>query len=102
MAEEGKPLRKNLEETLDEADWSWFAPHLKRDALILISIELDIVTVGEKIAQDDKAQVTEWIRNGKISKPTPQQIEDWNKSPEKKFLSLIVQPYVLAQEYVVH
>ena len=97
-----KTLREVLQEGLDEADWVWFDPHLKRDALILVSVELDLLTVGEKVARDDQEQIAEWIRAGKIAKPTAFQIEEWTKTPHKKFLSLVVRPYVLAQEHLVH
>lgn len=100
--EGGKSVREILQESLDEAEWSWLEPHLERDALILISVELDLLGVGEKIAQDDQLQVAEWIQKGLISKPSVFQLDEWKKKPDKKFLTLVVQPYVLAQEHLVH
>jgi hypothetical protein len=97
-----KTLREELKATLDESEWGWLAPHLVRDALILISNDLDLLLTAEKLAQDDKTQVNEWIQKGQISKPTVAQIEAWTKTPEKKFLSVIVQPYVLIQEHLLH
>ena len=97
-----KSLREELKATLDESEWGWLAPHLARDALILISNEVDLLLAAEKLAQDDKTQVAEWIQTGVISKPSLSQIESWTKTPEKKFLSIIVQPYVLIQEHLLH
>jgi hypothetical protein len=95
-------LREELEAVLDEAEWSWMAPHLARDAVILVAHGLDLLTVGEKIARDDKVSVQSWISSGQLSKPTREQIEAWTKTPGKKFLTLIVQPYVLVQEHLLH
>jgi hypothetical protein len=100
--ESKKTVRKVLQEGLDEADWSWFEPHLRRDSVILVSVGLDLLTVAEKVAQDDQTQVAEWIRTGLLSKPTPFQLEEWKKTPQKKFLTVVVRPYVLAQEHLVH
>lgn len=92
----------DLKETLDEAEWKWLAPHLARDAIILVSHDLDLLAVAEKVARDDKEQVAEWIEKGLLGKPTREQIETWTKTPTKKFLTIIVQPYVLAQEHLLH
>ncbi len=97
-----RSLREQLEETLDESEWSWLMPHLARDSVILVSHELDLLVVGEKVSRDDKESVQQWIASGKLSKPTREQIEAWSKTPGKKFLTLIVQPYVLAQEHLLH
>jgi hypothetical protein len=100
--ESKKTVREVLAEGLDEADWSWFEPHLKRDSVILVSVGLDLLSVAEKVAQDDQEQIGEWIRAGLLAKPTAFQLDEWKKTPHKKFLTLIVRPYVLAQEHLVH
>jgi len=103
MANESKKtVRETLQEGLDEADWIWFEPHLKRDAVILVSVGLDLLKVAEKVAQDDQEQIGEWIRAGLLAKPNAFQLEEWKKTPQKKFLTVVVRPYVLAQEHLVH
>ena len=97
-----RSLRDELKEALDESEWTWLASHLARDAVILVSQELDLLEVGEKVARDEKSTVQHWISEGHLSKPTREQIELWTKTPTKKFLTLIVQPYVLVQEHLLH
>lgn len=97
-----RSLREDLEKTLDESEWSWLGPHLVRDAIILVSHDLDLLSVGEAVSRDEKKRIQEWIGQGFITKPTREQIEAWTKTPTKKFLTLIVQPYVLAQEHLLH
>lgn len=83
---------------IDEAQWKWLKPHLEKGALITVAAAIDLAEAGERIAADDSPLVTAWIAAGKIGKPTAEEIEEWDGEPEKKFLVLIISPYVLIQE----
>lgn len=91
-------LRTELSETIDEAEWEWLIPHVKRDAVIVVSVELDLLDVGEAIANDNISSVQRWIDEQLISKPSNQQLGLWNSNQQKRFNTLIIQPYVLVQE----
>jgi len=91
-------LRTELSETIDEAEWEWLIPHVKRDAVIVVSLDLDLLDVGEAIANDNISSVQRWIDEQLISKPSNQQLGLWNSNQQKRFNTLIVQPYVLVQE----
>ncbi|MEM1427769.1 MAG: DUF2288 domain-containing protein [Cyanobacteria bacterium P01_H01_bin.130] len=88
-------LRQQLTAAQDEAAWEWLEPHAKRDAIIWVSDEIDLVDVGMAIASDDTTQVQRWIDEQVISKPTAQQLGDWNEDNAIRFNSLIVAPFVL-------
>lgn len=91
-------LRTELAEMLDEIEWSWLMPHAKRDALVVVTSDLDLLDVGVAIAGDNVASVQHWIGEQLIYKPSTDQLSHWNQTPTKRFTALIVQPYVLAQE----
>ncbi|MGZ3688700.1 MAG: DUF2288 domain-containing protein [Bdellovibrionota bacterium] len=91
-------LRQELSETLGEVEWSLVKPHLERGAVITVSLKLNLVEVAERVAADDTTQVSEWVQNGLLGKPSLSEIETWDKSPTRKVRSLVVQPYVLIQE----
>lgn len=91
-------LRTELSETIDEAEWEWLMPHVKRDAVIVVSLDLDLLDVGEAIANDNIPLVQRWIDEELISKPSNQQLGLWNSNQQKRFNTLIIQPYVLVQE----
>ncbi|BAB77767.1 DUF2288 domain-containing protein [Anabaena sp. FACHB-709] len=91
-------LRTELSETIDESEWEWLIPHAQRDAVILISLDLNLLDVGEAIASDNIPSVQRWIDEQLISKPSPQQLGEWNTNQQKRFNTLIIQPYVLVQE----
>lgn len=90
--------KEELALNIDEAEWQWLKPHLERGALITVAASLDLAEAGERIALDDTASVAAWIDSARIGKPTAAEIEQWNGEPEKKFLVLIISPYVLIQE----
>ncbi|MEM6752622.1 MAG: DUF2288 domain-containing protein [Cyanobacteria bacterium P01_C01_bin.38] len=91
-------LRAQLDENLDEAEWEWLIPHVQRDSVIIVASELDLLDVGEAIAADKAAKVQNWIDEALIAKPSAVQIGEWNMQREKRFDTLIVQPFVLVQE----
>ncbi|MFS0513264.1 DUF2288 domain-containing protein [Nostoc sp. UIC 10607] len=93
-------LRAELTKILDEAEWEWLIPHVQRDAVILVALELNLVDVGVAIASDNIPSVEQWIDKQLIAKPTTAQVGEWNSDRTKRFNTLIVQPYVLAQEIV--
>lgn len=91
-------LRAELAENLDEAEWEWLIPHVKRDSVLVIAKELNLVDVGIAIANDNTSSVQHWISEQLIQKPSQTQLSNWNSNLQKRFNTLIVQPYVLIQE----
>ncbi len=93
-------LRAELTENLDEAEWEWLIPHVQRDAVIVVAVDLDLLDVGVAIASDNVSEVQTWINGALISKPSVTQMGEWNSDRTKRFQTLIVQPYVLVQEKI--
>jgi hypothetical protein len=91
-------LKAELTENLDEAEWDWLIPHVQRDAVIVVSSVLDLLDVGIAIAADDIPQVENFINEALIAKPSVEQLGEWNVNRNKRFNTLIIQPYVLVQE----
>ncbi len=91
-------LHTELKESVDEAEWNWLIPHAQRDAVIVVSDTLNLVDVGFAIASDRIHEVNVWIDEALISKPSHKQLGEWNLNREKRFNTLIIQPYVLIQE----
>lgn len=91
-------LRAQLAQEIDEAEWDWLMPHARRDSLIVVTPDLDIVDVGVAIANDDVLCVQRWIEEALIYKPSAEQLTDWNSNQTKRFQTLIVQPFVLVKE----
>lgn len=91
-------LQAELAGRMGEAEWDWLAPHAERDALVMVSSQLDLLDVGVAIASDNTTHVQHWIDERLLVKPTRDQLHVWSKSPGKRFNALILQPYVLIQD----
>ena len=72
--------------------------HLARDSVIVVDASLDLLTVAEAVARDDKAQVGAWVTQGLIGKPSLQMINRWSKPGAPVLASVVVQPFVLVRE----
>ena len=91
-------LKERLEKDIADISWHDLQPHAKRDAVIVVEEKLDLPEVAAAIAEDNTASVQKWIATRSISKPTAEQLTDWNTTPQKQFTALIVQPFVVIQE----
>ncbi|PSF37661.1 DUF2288 domain-containing protein [Aphanothece hegewaldii CCALA 016] len=90
-------IKSQLKQELAYVEWRDLIPHAQRDVLIVVEPSLDILEVGDAIAGDQVNIVQSWISQNLIHKPTPDQLSDWNITPERQFSTLIVQPFVLVQ-----
>ncbi|MEB3290652.1 MAG: DUF2288 domain-containing protein [Leptolyngbya sp.] len=93
-------LKAELTEMVGPAEWRWLSPHADRGAVVLVDALLNLPEVGLAIATDDVATVNRWMAEALIARPTPTQLATWGQNQGKRFLSLIVQPFVLVQEDV--
>jgi hypothetical protein len=91
-------VREKLKAELMTASWVDLKDHAERNAVFLVSQDLDLVAVGEKIAADDSAAVAGWINDGSLSRPTPAQMATWSSDAGKAFNFMILQPHILIQE----
>lgn len=94
---EGNDLRSSLAELIDLAEWDWLKPHVGRDAVILVTPDLDLSEVGEALANDNTAVVQRWIDEQAIAKPSQSQLTEWDRSGTAKFTAMIVAPFVLVK-----
>ncbi len=89
-------LHAELKSMVGQVQWEWLKPHVQRDAVVVVNPNLDLVAVGVAIATDNTQSVEHWITEQLIEKPDAEQLVVWSND-NKRFASLIVQPYVLVQ-----
>ncbi len=90
-------LHAELTEMMGPVQWEWLKPHARRDAVVIVNEQLDLPEVGVAIATNNTQSVERWISEQLIAKPNAEQLTLWS-SENKRFNSLIVQPYVLIQQ----
>ncbi|MBE9169819.1 DUF2288 family protein [Pleurocapsales cyanobacterium LEGE 06147] len=91
-------IKAQLSEQLASVEWNLLIPHAQREAVIVVNEQLDLLDVAVAIAEDDSASVQAWIDRQLIHKPSFQNLSIWNNQPNKQFMTLIVQPFVIVQE----
>lgn len=84
--------------TMGEVLWSDLQAHATRDAVIVVAAGLDLLDVGEALANNEAARVEAWIREGRLSKPTADDLRLWPAERAARFESLIVAPFVLIRK----
>lgn len=90
--------KQELAAKIDVVEWITLRAHLERGGVIVVDGLLDLAEVGVGIAADEVKTIERWIASGLLGKPTAQQIECWDAEKGKRFLCLIVSPYVLVQD----
>ncbi|GBF82690.1 DUF2288 domain-containing protein [Aphanothece sacrum] len=93
-------LKTRLIKDMAEVEWQDLIPHAKRDAIIIVNENLDLLEVGLAIAQDQVNSVQHWMAEELIGKPSVEQLNTWNIEPSKLFKSLILQPFILVQSTI--
>ncbi len=89
-------LLQRLTNDIDDAQWDLLKPHHEREALFMLTDNLDLPAVGFAMARDEVEYIKKWLADEEIFRPTNEQIEIWEKE-NTKFQYLIVQPYVLVK-----
>lgn len=64
---------------------------------IAVAEELDLVEVAVQIAEDNQAQVEQWLREGKLGPVRDAQAQVWFDS-DATLWALVVKPWVLVQD----
>ena len=88
-------MRERIADTKGPVFWTDLEAHVKRDAVIIANVELDLVDVGMALATNDTQSVQGWIAAGKIKKPSVEDIARWCVAPNVTFTSVVVQPFVV-------
>jgi hypothetical protein len=91
-------LREELRKTFDPAPWGLLKLHAQRDGLIWVSPGLSLLDVAVAMATDDVKVVEAWLTQGLVRRPSPSEIASWDLTPQREFLSVVVQPWALFQE----
>ncbi len=90
-------LRDKLRGEIEVSAAKSLLPHHRRDALLIVVLEVDILDVAVAIARDEAETVAQLLAEKKVYKPTLAQLADWCVDLELRLQYVILQPYVLAQ-----
>lgn len=90
-------LRKQLAADRAMALWRDLEPHARKNHVFIVAERLDLVDVGQALAENNVKQVESWVADGSLRHPLPDEMTIWHDQPGTLFGMLIVQPFVLVQ-----
>jgi hypothetical protein len=93
-------LKEKLEKDILETSWNPLAEHFAKGAVYLLDGDLELAEVGESMAGDNLSSVKEWLDNGLLYPPTPEEALKFSQTEEVLFNMLIIEPYVLIQRKI--
>ncbi|MFJ2994414.1 DUF2288 domain-containing protein [Pandoraea sp. NPDC087047] len=78
-------------------DWKDLESFFARGVLLFVTPGVDLVSVAEAVANDDKVTVTQWLTSGMVQRMQAEQAADFSaRTPE--LWAVVVAPWVLVQE----
>jgi len=92
-------VRTRIESTLDEATWDILALPAVDGRVVMVLKPLVLIEVGMALVNDSTQQVSHWLSEGLIYKPENDEISRRSKLEGQKYMAVIVDPFVLVQEY---
>jgi len=91
------PLYLKLLAETAKIGWTELERFFARGMLLRVARDLDLVTVAVAIAEDDAAQVAQWLSSGLVERTTSDTAADWaDRDPE--LWAVVVSPWVCVQE----
>ncbi|BDD91839.1 DUF2288 domain-containing protein [Pandoraea sp. XJJ-1] len=78
-------------------DWKDLESFFARGVLLYVAPGVDLVSVAEAVANDDKATVSQWLSSALVQRMQAEQAADFSaRTPE--LWAVVVAPWVLVQE----
>ncbi|MGB9989635.1 DUF2288 domain-containing protein [Pseudoduganella rhizocola] len=90
-------LQQKVNRETARLPWTELIRHFASGNVVWVSGELDLIDVAVRIAHDDKANVAQWMAEGKIAKVSDGQAETWLAANATLWAS-VVSPFILVQE----
>lgn len=78
-------------------DWKELQPWFAKGHVIVVSAELDLVSVAFELCQDNKQQFEAWMQSEQISNATDEQAKLWLEE-DKELWAVVVKPWILVQD----
>lgn len=90
------PLKSKLNLETATAPWHELQTFFAQGLVLNISKELDLLTVGEQFAADNKTLFEQWLAAGQVSQVSDQQALDWYEN-DATVWTLVIKPWILVQ-----
>lgn len=90
-------LRAKLNLETARIPWLELQRYYARGQVVAVSPQLDLMSVGVALSQDDKPRFQAWMDAGQVGEVDPDQARGWYER-EEQLWALVVAPWVLVQD----
>ena len=94
MTDENLRAKINLETS--RIAWSELQRFFAAGTAVYVAANLDLIEVATRIADDDKAQVQQWMQQGLLGQVSDEQARAWFEV-DAELWAVVVKPWVLVQ-----
>lgn len=91
-------LRARLAESLGPVLFSDLRAHLARGAVLVVRGDAVLLDCALGVARDDVPSVKAWLESGVLTRPTVEEHAAWARAEGRRWLAVVVQPFVLVQD----
>lgn len=89
-------LRIELNLQTSRMAWQELQRHFASGIVIGVSADLDLIDVAVRIANDDKAAITQWMGEQRIGQASDAQAAEW-LAGDVTMWTVVVKPWILVQ-----
>jgi hypothetical protein len=98
MVDHSEPtVRAALERAMGPVEFSDLRPHLARDSVFIVT-GTSLLDAGVAIATNDVRTVERLLATSALRRPTADEQRGWSEDPERRWIAIVVQPFVLIEE----
>jgi len=90
------PLKSKLNLETATAPWRELQTFFAQGLVLNIHKELDLLTVGEQFAADNKVLFEQWLASGEVAQVTDEQAMTWFET-DATVWALVIKPWILVQ-----
>lgn len=98
ISDDDAALRRSFEASAGPVYGSDLGAHLARAAVLVVAPTLSILDCAVALARDDAAAVHAWITSGALRRASDDEAREWPLDPTRRWVALIVRPFVLVQD----
>ena len=90
-------LSEKLNLETAEIAWKDLQTFFANGSVVYVSNKLDLITVAEQLAADNKVMFEEWMSSNLVSQVSDQQALQWYET-DATLWAVVIKPWVLVQE----
>lgn len=96
MSADSEDIISKLHSETARLTWKELERHFARGSVIKVTPDMDLIKVAACIAEDDAAQIRQWMEQGKVMNASDDDARLWSGT-DASFWAVVAAPWVLVQ-----